>query len=184
MGRCSDPRPVLLRPERRPAPASRTCRIGGCWRRFPHGAEVEIEVGEYRSLSGSTSVSRQSRCHDRASGESCEGSRLWRCGTSCHCLKRFQEDMKSIQRVHVTFMNRAEINDIVIGEETDVDPDGSYCQPPRSLPPRHGGHRRQRPSNSTGSARWRWSERSASKYHWPRGSHATAECANLCRAYE
>jgi hypothetical protein len=61
-------------------------------------------------------------------------------------LKRLQQDLTCTKVSWFPAENaRAArlINDIVIGEETDVDPDGPLCQPPRSLPPRHGGRRRQ-----------------------------------------
>ena len=72
-------------------------------------------------------------------------------------LKRLQQDM-TCTKVPWFPADSARaarlINDIVIGEETDVDPEGSYVSH-LGLPPGYGRRRRPAPANSTRSACWR-----------------------------
>ena len=74
-------------------------------------------------------------------------------------LKRLQQDL-TCTRVPWFPADNARaarlINDIVvIGEETDVDPDGSYVSHLELYPPPGHGGRQPAPANSTRSARWR-----------------------------
>src|SRR5437870_13434601 len=96
-------------------------------------------------------------------------------------LKRLQQDMTCIRVPWFPADNaRAArlINDIVIGEETDVDPDGFYVSH-LDLYLRHAGHRRQHPPirQVLLAGAGRRTGRSS-----PGADRCTAACASLCRA--